>query len=150
MALAFGAMVTLATGCASSGAQDAATPQPSGLKIPTPFEVGQEIGAGDVSLDVRSFERNGRAVSVVIDVTNEGTAPVTIDPTSAFKIFYGTGRHPATGVDGPATPIPPASTASFTASFEVPPRYKYPLVWFTSGTPGAEAITVVLRRSTAG
>jgi hypothetical protein len=142
VALTIASVAALVTGCSSSGASDGAT---SSLTIPSPFEVGQTVGAGDLTLRVRSFQHDGRALSVVVDATNETAAPITIAPTRAFKVFYGSRRHPAVKVDGPVTPIPAGSTASYTATFDAPARYKFPLLWFTTGAPGAHATTVVLR-----
>jgi hypothetical protein len=47
--------------------------------------------------------------------------------------------------DGPVTPIPAGATSSYAATFEVPSRYPFPLLWFTTGGSGAHAPTVVLR-----
>jgi hypothetical protein len=147
VALSFGSVAVLVTGCTSSGPDGgaAATSGATARTIPTPFEVGQQIGAGDVTLHVRSFRHDHRDLSVLVDVTNEGAAPVTIVPARAFAVYYGTRRHPAVSVAGPVTPIPVGSTSSYTAAFEVPSRYRFPLLWFTVGSPGGHATTVVLR-----
>ena len=147
MVFSLASVALLATGCSSSGASDGAS---TALTIPPPFEVGQQVGAGDVTLLVSSFRHEDRALNVLVQVTNESPAPVTIVPTGAFGVYYGNRRHPAVTVDGPVAPIPAGATSSYAATFEVPSRYRFPLLWFTTGASGAHATTVVLRGAGSG
>ena len=136
------AAVVLA-GCSSSGGS-AATPPPTAERIPSPFEVGQEIGLGDITLAVPSFRHVGEDLTVQVTARNRTGTEVTIDPSSAFTIYYASRHWPATVTAGTAAPIPPGGSASYTLTFRVPPRYRYPLLWFDTPTVGSPA-TVVLR-----
>ena len=150
VALTLGAAVVLITGCSSSAQEATSKSDTAAATIPKPFEVGQQVGAGDVSLQVRSFRHEGGDLSAVVDVTNEGTEPITIVPARSFGIFYGSKRYDAVRVDGSGAPIPAGSTSSYTATFTVPARYQFPLLWFTTGGADAQATTVVLRKAAAG
>ena len=130
-------------GCSSSGGR-AATPPPTAVRIPSPFEVGQQIGLGDITLSVPSFRHDGEDLTVRVTATNGGSTNVTIDPTRDFNLFYASRHWPGTVTAGAAAPIPPSGSASYALSFRVPARYRYPLLWFDGPTAGAPA-TVVLR-----
>jgi hypothetical protein len=130
-------------GCSSSGGP-ATTPQPTSVRIPSPFEVGQQIGLGDITLAVPSFRHAGEDLTVQVIATNGASTSVTIDPSRDFNLFYASRHWPGTVTAGSAAPIPPSGRASYALTFRVPARYRYPLLWFDGPTSGSPA-TVVLR-----
>jgi hypothetical protein len=136
-------VLAVIAGCSSSGGS-AATPRPTAVRIPSPFEVGQQIGLGDVTLEVPSFRHAGGDLTVHVTATNGANTNVTIDPSRDFNLFYASRHWPGTVTAGSAAPIPPGGRASYTLSFRVPARYRYPLLWFDGPTSGSPA-TVVLR-----
>ena len=131
--------------CSSSGGASASTVGSTALKIPPPFEVGQQVGLGAVTITVDSFRRAGESISVRVDVANSGTGPLTIAPTDAFAVFYGSGLHAPTTATGLARPLAPNSHGTATLEFSVPTEFGFPLVWFRGSVPGTRAGTVVLR-----
>jgi hypothetical protein len=135
----------LAAACASSSAAGPTTAKSTALPIPPPFEVGQRVGLGDVSIVVDSFTRTGDAVTVHVDVANAGSRALTVTPATAFAVFYGTGLHAPTTATSTARSIAPNAHESATLEFQVPTAFGFPLVWFRGSVPGTHAGTVVLR-----
>jgi hypothetical protein len=135
----------LGAACSSSGGAAASTVGSTALKIPPPFEVGQQVGLGDVTIAVDSFHRNGELISVRVDVANAGTHPLRIAPADTFAIFYGNGLHPPSTATGLASPIAPNAHGTATLEFSVPTEFGFPLVWFRGSIPGTRSGTVVLR-----
>jgi hypothetical protein len=120
----------LGAACSSSSAAGPATAKSTALPIPPPFEVGQQVGLGDVSIVVDSFSRTGDAVTVHVGVAN---------------VFYGSGLHAPTTATGISRPIAPNAHESATLEFQVPTAFGFPLVWFRGSVPGTHAGAVVLR-----
>jgi hypothetical protein len=141
--LALVGCVSLGGACSSSSAQS--TTSSTALKIPPPFEVGQQVGLGDVAITVSSFERIGDAVTVRVKVANETTHPISIAAMTAFSIFYDTGRHAPSRATGLSSPLAQNASGTATLEFSVPTRYQFPLVWFAGSAPGSRAGTIVLR-----
>jgi len=145
------ALVTATLAACSSSGGSSATPTPTALRIPSPYEVGQQIGLGNVTLAVPTFTRDGEQVTVAVTASNAADHPITIDPQHDFTIFYGTDRHPEESADGSAVPLAPGAQAAYTLHFRVPARYPYPLLWFDGTVAGASSpsTTVVLREKGA-
>lgn len=135
----------LGAACSSSSAAGPPTVSSTALAIPPPFEVGQQVGLGDVSILVDSFTRQGEAITVHVTLTNAGTGPLTVTPTTDFAVFYGSGLHAPTSATGATKPIAPGAHESATLGFQVPTQFGFPLVWFRGSVPGTHAGTVVLR-----
>jgi hypothetical protein len=135
----------LGAACASSSAAGPTTAKSTALPIPPPFEVGQQVGLGDVSIVVDSFTRTGDAVTVHVHVSNVGDHAVTVTPATAFAVFYGSGLHAPTTATGASKPLAPNARESATLEFRVPTAFGFPLVWFRGSVPGTHAGTVVLR-----
>ena len=117
------------------------------MRIPSPFEVGQPVGLGDLRLEVASFDRTGTTVDARVSLTNVAAGPVTVDPSRDFTIFFGTGRHAVVRVDGATAPIAPGAQAAYVLRFRVPARYSYPLLWF-QGPVGSPTTVVLLGAGT--
>jgi hypothetical protein len=135
----------LGAACSSSSAAGPATAKSTALPIPPPFEVGQQVGLGDVSIVVDSFSRTGDAVTVHVGVANAGSHALTVTPATAFAVFYGSGLHAPTTATGISRPIAPNAHESATLEFQVPTAFGFPLVWFRGSVPGTHAGAVVLR-----
>jgi hypothetical protein len=119
------------------------------LVIPPPFEVGQQVGLGAVTIVVSSFRRVGDVVTVRVAVGNAGPHSVAV-PSAAFTVFYNSGRQPARRVTGLGRSIAPNAHEMATLEFAVPAQYQFPLVWFDASIPGAHAGTIVLRGAASG
>ena len=142
-AIAAALLVAPALASCSSAGGTGTTPVTAPVRVPSPFEVGQRIGLGDLALSVPSFRHTGGTLTVDLAATNGSGAPVTIDPARDVTLYYASRRWPATVTAGSGAPIPPGGSASYSFRFQVPARYRYPLLWFAraTGTPA----TVVLR-----
>jgi hypothetical protein len=114
-------------------------------QIPTPFELGQRVGLGEVTIQATSFSHKGNSLSVVVAATNSTSHLLSIDPATTFTIFYGTGRHAPTNDTADAWPLAPMQRETISLNFAVPARYQYPLLWFSPAIPGTEPATIVLR-----
>jgi hypothetical protein len=146
VALALVAALILAGACSSgSSAAKQATVGSTALTIPSPFELGQQVGVGDVTIQATSFRHKGDSLSVSVAATNTTAQPLSIDPAKTFTIFYGTGRHSPTTVTGGAAPVAPRQRETITLEFAVPAQYQYPLLWFSPATSGAPPATIILR-----
>jgi hypothetical protein len=140
------ACVVVGSACGSSGGSAARpTVSSTALAIPPPFEVGQQVGLGDVTIVVASFRRQSGVVSVDVEVANDGSHAVTVVPANDFAVFYGSGLHAPTSASGIAPPIAPHARATATLEFRVPDEFGYPLVWFKGSVSGTHSGTVVLR-----
>ena len=129
-------------GCSSSGGP-AATPRPTGVRIPSPFEVGQQIGLGDISLAVPSFRHADGKLTVEVTATNVSSAPVSIDPSTDFDLFYASRHWPGTvTVVGGSDPAERSCVVC--ARLPRPCATATRSLWFDGPTSGAPA-TVVLR-----
>jgi hypothetical protein len=146
VALVLGAALILGAACSSgSPAAEQTTVSSTALRIPQPFEVGQQVGLGNVTIQATRFTHTGNSLSVVVAATNETSHSLSIDPTTAFTIFYGTGRHAPDSVTTSATPLAPMHRETIRLEFTVPAHYQYPLLWFSSSTAGTTSATIVLR-----
>jgi hypothetical protein len=141
-AFTLGAALVLLAACSSSGGRSA-TPPPTGARVPSPFEVGQQIGLGDARVDVASFRRDGQQLDVTVVVENVSSAATTIDAPLVFTIFYATQRHTLERSEPRSETIAPSTQATFALHFRVPSRYRYPLLWIEGGP--FRPTTVVLR-----
>lgn len=139
------ALVVGAACSSGSGAAEQPTAGSTALVVPPPFEVGQQVGLGDVTIQATSFRHRGDALTVVVSATSETTQPLSIDPEATFSIFYGPGRHPPTRVTGEDGS--PKQRETLRLDFVVPSQYQYPLLWFRSAVAGTQAATIVLRGS---
>ncbi len=133
----------LATACSSSRA--ATSPTATVLKVPPPFEVGQQVGLGSATMMVESFEHTGDSLTATVKVANDAPRALSIVAGRVFSIFYGADlRRPrrTTGLD---RPIPPNAVGTASLEFAVPARYRYPLLWVGATPAGNQPETVVLR-----